>query len=189
MTEPQHESFAASIFAHEPALPIAEIASIANAVSRIEALGEMACGHFDQDLVRLLKIAATLAANAAELARVARGDRDKYVNILCSVVGWSGQSRDDACGRIYFVQSTDSRLIKIGYSTNVQSRIASLQTGNGSKLKFLWETPGSMKDERALHQRFSSYREEGEWFRPTRELLVHIAKLRRRDRAAVAAAC
>lgn len=67
---------------------------------------------------------------------------------------------------VYFLQELprETGCIKIGWSENVTSRIASLQTGNSKKLHLLFVLEGNASDERRLHRWFSEYRTIGEWF-------------------------
>jgi len=58
--------------------------------------------------------------------------------------------------------------IKIGFSDNIDNRIASMQTGNPYPLKvwysFKIEKSRSCKIEKSLHAKFKWCRESGEWF-------------------------
>jgi hypothetical protein len=68
---------------------------------------------------------------------------------------------------VYFVAADGA--IKIGYSANVSKRMAQLQTGAACKLKLLAIYPGANRAiEQRLHDAFSEYRLEGEWFRDAR---------------------
>lgn len=71
---------------------------------------------------------------------------------------------------IYFAQTNDNAHIKIGYASNIKSRIAGLQTGAPMGIKLLASMPGDYKVERAIHQRFAGLREHGEWFRTNQSL-------------------
>lgn len=69
---------------------------------------------------------------------------------------------------IYFISSkspTESKCVKIGTSTDPVKRLNELQTGNPYKLKLLGVLPGSFMTEKALHEAFSDYKLEGEWFK------------------------
>ncbi len=59
-----------------------------------------------------------------------------------------------------------NNLLKIGVTNNIDKRIKSLQTGNPHKIELLYleERLNPTKAERFLHQYFSKYRLEGEWF-------------------------
>lgn len=63
--------------------------------------------------------------------------------------------------------------IKIGISTSLRSRLDSLPRG----VRVLATEPGGRDVERQRHSQFADCRVGGEWFRPTRALLVHIANL------------
>lgn len=78
---------------------------------------------------------------------------------------------------VYFVQASTGH-IKIGFSTKVHARGRVLQGAQPEKLVLLVSCPGSYAVERALHARFAKSRAEGEWFRPTPDLLNLIERLR-----------
>jgi len=77
---------------------------------------------------------------------------------------------------IYFVQdkSTRKRLIKIGYTQNMDSRITGLQTGAAESLVVLGVMDGDRKEEKRLHSQFKPFRVAGEWFSPDASLLAFI---------------
>lgn len=84
---------------------------------------------------------------------------------------------------IYFIQSCDEvGLMKIGISKDPEKRLASLSTGNGSKLKLkaTLKCPSSMSGrdvETQLHRIFEYSWTRGEWFtssKPLRELVNQI---------------
>lgn len=83
-----------------------------------------------------------------------------------------------AQGIIYFITAGEGRPIKIGFSTNVQQRLESLQTGNHEQLVLLAEITGSKRDEILIHRAFASDRVRGEWFArsTTLELLISATK-------------
>lgn len=76
---------------------------------------------------------------------------------------------------IYFLQQGKSGPIKIGWSTNIRTRIASLQTATHERLHLLLVLDGQAKDERRLHAWFAHERLGGEWFSPDGELASFIA--------------
>lgn len=80
---------------------------------------------------------------------------------------------------IYFVQadSDDDGPIKIGYSKNVDARMASLQTSTARPLRLIAVIDGSEDDERAIHARFANAHVRGEWFRPCAELRAYLDSL------------
>lgn len=70
---------------------------------------------------------------------------------------------------VYFIR-LGSR-VKIGFSTNVRSRLADLPHE-----QVLGVIPGTFADENRLHKQFAHLRTTGEWFRAEPELLEFIAK-------------
>ena len=78
-------------------------------------------------------------------------------------------------GSVYFIQE-GGRMgpIKIGFSTNVENRLMTLQTANPNPLKLLYSLRGTEAQEATLHERFKHLRMSGEWFRCSPELLDFI---------------
>lgn len=84
---------------------------------------------------------------------------------------------------IYFIQSGDNGHVKIGYTTNFESRLKHLQTGCPETLKILATIKGGEDIERQLHNRFRQYQYRNEWFEPHPELLDFINKIRDKQSA------
>lgn len=82
------------------------------------------------------------------------------------------EGRPHQQGHVYFVRAGEA--IKIGFSTNTPSRIASLQTSNAEQLELLGSIPGTPEDERELHERFCHFRIRGEWFRDADEIVDYV---------------
>ncbi len=79
---------------------------------------------------------------------------------------------------VYFASSANR--IKIGWSGQVATRLAQLQTGNPDPVRLLATMPGGRALERRLHERFADARLAGEWFAATPELMAYI-ELTRHD--------
>lgn len=77
--------------------------------------------------------------------------------------------------RVYFAQVGDR--IKIRWSRNVATRVATLQTANADPIHLLATIPGARSLERQLHERFAAARVSGEWFEATPDLLAYIGSL------------
>lgn len=77
---------------------------------------------------------------------------------------------------VYFVQVEDGGPIKIGFATNVSTRLAGLQTASPYPLRLLKAISGSRHREREIHQKFSEdrLRPNAEWFQPSPALLDFI---------------
>ena len=70
-------------------------------------------------------------------------------------------------GSVYFLIRGD--LVKVGFSTNVQSRIVNFQHDSGDLLAVIPDaTP---RDERACHTHLAQWHVKGEWFRADPEFL------------------
>lgn len=66
--------------------------------------------------------------------------------------------------QIYFIQRADG-LIKIGYSSNLASRLDQIRKSHGDVV-VLKVINGDQRREREIHYQFDQHREYGEWFRP-----------------------
>lgn len=95
---------------------------------------------------------------------------------------WSILPVDSSEGIIYFIQSEQTKAIKIGYTTGeVRNRVSSLQTAHPCKLHLLATMPGDLQYEKLLHMRFAEHRLEGEWFKVHPDLVEFIATLTTRN--------
>lgn len=83
--------------------------------------------------------------------------------------------RYDRRGTIYFVGYANGP-IKIGFTSNLDYRIESLQTACPYDLVVLATVEGTMGLEAELHARFRSHRLRGEWFARHPEILAEIAR-------------
>lgn len=78
---------------------------------------------------------------------------------------------------IYFFEYQPGGPIKIGFAKNYYKRLLCIQAYCPYPLRALAIAKGSKPEEQALHVRFKRSRLCGEWFKPTKELLAHIATL------------
>ena len=78
----------------------------------------------------------------------------------------------DAKEYTYFLQAEDGGSIKIGHTTNVRQRLASLQIGSPKVLRLVGLLNNNSEIE--LHKQFRKHRSHGEWFDPCDELLDFI---------------
>lgn len=71
---------------------------------------------------------------------------------------------------VYFIQGECGGPIKIGYTSNLSSRLSALQTGYPDTLKVLFIIAGTTRREHAIHNMLSEHRLNGEWFKDTPEV-------------------
>ncbi len=65
---------------------------------------------------------------------------------------------------VYVIGQPGRRVAKIGTTSNAGARLRAIQTGCPVRLQVLWTCPGGRRLESWLHEAFSSWRLEGEWF-------------------------
>lgn len=65
---------------------------------------------------------------------------------------------------VYVIQAQGTSLCKLGVTTDLASRLRSIQTGCPHKCVVLATWPGSTRLEAKLHKHFAGYRRAGEWF-------------------------
>ncbi|MFB8166021.1 GIY-YIG nuclease family protein [Streptomyces rubiginosohelvolus] len=66
--------------------------------------------------------------------------------------------------QVYLIGSTDSSLVKIGWTDNPKRRLRDLQTGSPVLLQLLAVFEGGPIVEAELHRQFADQRRHGEWF-------------------------
>jgi hypothetical protein len=93
--------------------------------------------------------------------------------LLDAVVAMETSMAEKSGSCVYFARA-GSR-VKIGWSRQVATRLAQLQTGNAAPIELLGILKGARATERALHERFASARVSGERFEATPELLAYIS--------------
>jgi len=76
---------------------------------------------------------------------------------------------------VYFIRAGEH--IKIGRTSNIYNRFATIAREVPDKCVLVAIMPGSAGQERALHTRFSHLRANGEWFRADGDLLSFIAEI------------
>lgn len=83
-------------------------------------------------------------------------------------------------GFVYYVQrSDDERLIKIGWSTQVLSRLMALTAAEKSPLVLrAVEIAIGASAEHLRHRQFGHLRVRGEWFLPDHDLVDHVERVR-----------
>lgn len=79
---------------------------------------------------------------------------------------------------VYFIHSEHGAVVKIGWSSNVHQRLASLNQYSPVPLTLTATFPGGLPDERKMHERFAHLRKHGEWFAASPELMDFIAELK-----------
>ncbi len=84
-------------------------------------------------------------------------------------------------GIVYFVRKGRTNAVKIGFTTDLEGRIKSLQTGSDKELKLAAWTEGHNGLESRLHKHFKDKRLSGEWFQLTQvDIDKVIAKIKAR---------
>ncbi len=77
-----------------------------------------------------------------------------------------------------YLLTNNNHHFKIGISKNPETRVKQLQTGNSEKIELVFKyfsKNHSSRIESALHNRYSNYRLESEWFSlPTKETLTFM---------------
>lgn len=89
---------------------------------------------------------------------------------------------EDVPGKsVYFLQSVNDGLIKIGKAINTNVRSRGIAAMNSGPVVLLASIDGYTRVERFMHQKFSEHRVHHEWFRPNDELseLIGRAKTNR----------
>jgi len=76
-------------------------------------------------------------------------------------------------GVIYFVRCQE--FVKIGYASDWRARVRSLAVSNPYRLSLLCLLKGGTDHEAELHSHFSEFRERGEWFRLSAEIMEFVS--------------
>lgn len=82
--------------------------------------------------------------------------------------------RDGDRGYVYVVGNETGEYVKIGWSTQIQQRLVTLQSYIPTELKVYALIPGTRVIETSLHEQFSALRAKGEWFKLEGPLLAWV---------------
>lgn len=74
---------------------------------------------------------------------------------------------------IYFMQAGKGP-IKIGFSTNIKSRLPEIQRWHPEEIRLLKTVKGRIEGEKDIHRLFREDRIRGEWFKPSDKLMAFI---------------
>lgn len=134
-------------------------------------------------LEEVLERLQTLRDNNSELRRLCREVREsltvEYPSILDEMVAFADtlpKEYEKPVTYIYFIQAGDSGPIKIGKTRYIKKRLRSLQTINSEDLQVRGWMPEGDWTEKQLHQKFAVYKQKGEWFLPSEDILTFIQR-------------
>jgi len=126
-------------------------------------------------LLAQMRLAGQVVSEAMALFDLATRDEPLPVAQYERRWGWSrsavrrvingGRPRhyNSPAGFVYVIGPGDGP-VKVGFSTNPDARLRSLQNGSGAALSVLHVRPGTRRDEADLHKRLRPHRVHGEWF-------------------------
>jgi transposase-like protein len=80
--------------------------------------------------------------------------------------------------KVYFLLAPDAKMVKIGVTTDLPSRMQAIQACSPVQLTVVATIPGDEAVESAMHLRFASSRAHFEWFRLTPELARFIEEIK-----------
>lgn len=87
------------------------------------------------------------------------------------------QARAPKQGRVYFVRRGNR--VKIGYTTDPDTRLATLTNMGGEEFDEVVIIRGTPKDERRYHAEFDDFRKVGEWFEMAAPIRAEMNRIRR----------
>lgn len=129
-------------------------------------------------------------ADLLDRMNVTKGDG--LLGKIIEAINWSliGRAAEDATNKkspeaseepakswVYFIESKETGLIKIGRSISPDKRFNAIRTMSPDELNLLGTIPEEMVTEAELHKKFSHLRKHGEWFEGAGELHSFIDAL------------
>lgn len=126
-------------------------------------------------------------ADLLDRMNVTKGDG--LLGKIIDAINWSliGRAAEDATNNkspetpeepakswVYFIESKEAGLIKIGRSINPDKRFNAIRTMSPDELVLLGSIPEKVMTESELHKKFSHLRKHGEWFEGDDELWSFI---------------
>ena len=78
---------------------------------------------------------------------------------------------------LYLILDKEANLLKIGRSTNVESRLKQIQSANGHVLELLCIVKNKGNLESTLHDKFSKLKTSGEWYKYSDDIINEYSSL------------
>lgn len=75
---------------------------------------------------------------------------------------------------VYFIACDEMDIVKIGFASDPEQRLAGLQTAFPYPLRIAKTIDGDFEKEKELHEKFKDYRKSGEWFDFNNEIKHYI---------------
>lgn len=114
-----------------------------------------------------------------ERGRAGNGGDAKQEAVASTQERDSTEGGGSQVGYVYFIETEDGRFVKIGYSAQPYRRISQLGTLRPANhaLRIIGWMPGTIHTERWIQAKFSTDRDNGEWFRDSPVLRQFIAAI------------
>lgn len=81
-------------------------------------------------------------------------------------------------GFIYFMLMDEPFLVKVGFATDYDKRLADIQTSNPYEITSLGAVPALACDEKHVHQLLKPWRKRGEWYHYEDEVETLVGDLK-----------
>jgi hypothetical protein len=106
-----------------------------------------------------------------------RRRRGKGLRVSAHKVAQSVPERFRRCSVVYFIGGEDGP-IKIGFTTELPSRLRSLQNSSPVPIRLLAAVHGDRALEAEYHRRFAAHRLHGEWFERASVIIDELVEIR-----------
>lgn len=130
----------------------------------------------------VLRLSQNVAPFAGCSVDGARGAWKRFCDYLSDKIEPPSSSKRELSDEktcVYLI-SSESHL-KIGFTTDITKRMASLKTGSATKLRLEAVVKADRAYEKHLHAKFAKYRAEGEWFEKCDEILAEFTHRKERQ--------
>lgn len=134
---------------------------------RPEALGK--------DLNAAVARATTLYNALAEWKSSTPAETRKAVAKRRQTLRHGKPAKHYARGYVYLVETED--FVKVGFTRNLVSRLAQINTCTPHSVRLIHSFPGTIRDEQEIHTHLGDHRHKLEWFRKTEEVMGYIDRL------------
>lgn len=79
-------------------------------------------------------------------------------------------------GFVYFIHAPEVARVKIGFATNVASRVNKIRSDSPVPVLLIGQMPGTLADEANMHRRFEAFRINREWFSASPQVMREAAR-------------
>ena len=134
-------------------------------------------GFFDLEFILVSKVFSYLDSNQDEYDYTGETPEPLSETEIRQLEKIIQESDAVKAGTVYFLLFKKSKLIKIGYTAQIDKRLRAYSTHSAESFSLIKTVPGTKSKEKNIHKDLKSFRRKGEFFQECEEVMGYINRL------------